>query len=52
MGELQAADRGLKDAQYDLAICFITGQGMRKNEDKGLEYMKKAADQDLPGDSL
>jgi TPR repeat protein len=45
----RAADKGHPEAQYDLGICFVTGQGMRKDEGRGLELMKRAAEQGQTG---
>ncbi len=40
------ADRGEADSQFDLGIRLITGEGVRKNEKEGVEWVTKAANQD------
>lgn len=43
----QAATQGLAAAQYNYGISLINGEGTPTNVDEGLEWVKKAADQDL-----
>jgi len=40
-----AADKGLKDSQYHLAICYSNGEGVTKNLRRAAELFKLAADQ-------
>ncbi|MDC0143125.1 sel1 repeat family protein [Verrucomicrobia bacterium] len=42
---LRAADRGLANAQYVLAIRYEQGRGMPLDDKKSFEFYKKAADQ-------
>ncbi|MCB1225328.1 MAG: sel1 repeat family protein [Verrucomicrobiales bacterium] len=47
--ELRAwADRGDMDAQFELGIRLITGEGVKKDEKAGLDYVTKAAEQGQP----
>ncbi|MCB1210050.1 MAG: SEL1-like repeat protein [Verrucomicrobiales bacterium] len=41
----QWAERGDADAQFELGIRQITGEGVEKNEAEGLKWVKKAAEQ-------
>lgn len=43
--KLKAAEKGLPDAQYSLAIHLETGLGTEKNEDAAFSWYQKAADQ-------
>lgn len=40
-----AAEGGMKEAQVNLAICYLSGQGVPRNPEKGVEWLKKAARQ-------
>ena len=42
------ADAGQKEIQGRLARCYREGRGTEKDLDKAAEWMKKAADQDVP----
>jgi len=39
------ADRGDADAQFELGLRFLTGEGLNKNEAQGVDWLKKAAEQ-------
>lgn len=39
------ADRGDADAQFELGLRFLTGEGLNKNEAKGVTWLQKAAEQ-------
>ena len=43
-----AADTGDFEARVNLAVCYINGIGVEKNEAKGFEVMKNAADEKSP----
>lgn len=38
------ADQGYIPAQYNLAVMYLTGQGIKKNQNQGVAYLRKAAD--------
>ncbi len=40
-----AADQGVADAQYNLALCYATGDGVVKDAAEAARYFKVAADQ-------
>lgn len=40
------ADRGDADAQFELGLRLITGEGIRKNEEEGVTWVRRAAEQD------
>lgn len=40
------ADRGDPDAQFELGLRLVSGEGVKKNEKEGAEWMTKAAKQD------
>jgi TPR repeat protein len=42
---LKAAEQGHALAQFNLAIMYVTGQGLPQDEYKAMEWMQKAADQ-------
>lgn len=45
-GDLETwADRGDADAQFELGLRLLTGEGVKKDEKKGKEWMEKAANQ-------
>ena len=37
------ADRGDADAQFELGLRFLTGEGFKKDDKKGVEWLEKAA---------
>lgn len=39
------ADRGDADAQFELGLRQLTGEGVKKNDKEGVEWIKKAAEQ-------
>jgi TPR repeat protein len=39
------AERGDPDAQFELGLRLVTGEGITKNEKQGVEFLRKAADQ-------
>lgn len=39
------AERGDADAQFELGLRYLTGEGMKKDEKTGLQWMEKAANQ-------
>lgn len=39
------ADRGDPDSQFELGIRLVTGEGLKKNEKEGAEWVRKAAEQ-------
>ncbi len=39
------ADRGDADAQFELGLRLLTGEGLTKDEAKGMQWMEKAANQ-------
>jgi len=41
----RAADQHWPDAQYRLASCYLEGEGVELDEERGLELMRAAADQ-------
>jgi TPR repeat protein len=41
----QAADPGEAEAQYQLGMMYMRGDGVAKNEEKGLQYYRVAAEQ-------
>ncbi len=43
-----AADTGDFEARVNLAVCYLNGIGIEKNEAKGFEIMKSAADAKSP----
>lgn len=40
----RAAEGGVADAAYALALCYACGRGVRRDEEKSLSYMNRAAD--------
>jgi TPR repeat protein len=40
----RSADQGWTDGQYWLGLCYLEGKGVDLDEEKGLEWMRKAAD--------
>lgn len=44
----RAADQKWADGQYRLALCYLEGNGVELDEERGLELMRAAADQELP----
>lgn len=44
----KAAEEGLDTAQYQLGKMYLFGQGVLRDEEKGKEFLKKAAMQDNP----
>lgn len=40
------ADRGDADAQFELGLRLITGEGIRKDEEEGVKWVRRAAEQD------
>ena len=40
----RAAEGGVADAAYALALCYARGRGVRRDEEKCLSYMNRAAD--------
>lgn len=42
---LKLAEQGLSEGQYNLAVCYETGDGVRQNYEKALFWYKKAAEQ-------
>ena len=43
----RAAEQGLPQAQYKLALMYRDGIGMQKDTDKAIFWLKKAAQQNL-----
>ena len=41
----KAANLGLADAQHDLALCYVFGDGVAQNETMAAKWWKKAAKQ-------
>lgn len=39
------ADRGDPDSQFELGIRLVTGEGLKKSEKEGVEWVRKAAEQ-------
>lgn len=39
----QSADKGDKNAQCELAVCYINGQGVEKNTAKGLQLLQQSS---------
>lgn len=39
------AERGDPDAQFELGLRMLTGEGVKKNEKEGVQWMEKAANQ-------
>jgi TPR repeat protein len=37
------AEKGEPDAQFDLGLRLVTGEGIKKNEKDGAEFIRKAA---------
>ncbi|HAM72148.1 MAG TPA: hypothetical protein DCM86_10940 [Verrucomicrobiales bacterium] len=50
----RAADQGVAEAQYRLAVCYLNGQGVAQDPDKATLFLRKAAEQGHAGaqDSL
>lgn len=44
-----AAKKGLADAQHMIGKMYMGGQGVIKNYEKALYWLKKVAEQDHPG---
>lgn len=42
-----AAEGGMPEAQFNLGILYLNGQGVPRNPDKGVEWLKKSARQGL-----
>lgn len=42
-----AAEAGLAEAQFNLAHCLVTGNGVQRNDSEGLRWMLRAAQQGL-----
>ena len=40
------ADRGDSDAQFELGLRLITGEGIKKSEEEGVTWVRRAAEQD------
>jgi TPR repeat protein len=45
----QMADQGKADAQFELGIRLLSGDGLKKNEKEAVTWLQKAADQFHPG---
>jgi TPR repeat protein len=43
----RAADQGLADAQYNLALLYQDGRGIRKDDFEAVRWFRRAADQNL-----
>lgn len=43
----RAAESGLAEAQFNLAHCLVTGNGIRRNDREALTWMLRAAEQGL-----
>ena len=43
---LEWADRGDADAQFELGLRMITGEGIKKDEAEGVKWVRRAAEQD------
>jgi TPR repeat protein len=41
----QSADQGWAGGQYHLGLCYLAGDGVEQDEDRGLELVRMAADQ-------
>ncbi|OHT01394.1 hypothetical protein TRFO_31828 [Tritrichomonas foetus] len=44
----EAAETGLKHAQYNYGVSLMMGRGVEKDEVRGAAYLKKASDQKYP----
>jgi TPR repeat protein len=44
---LEAANAGHPEGQYLVGECYLNGRGVDKNEELGLEWLRKAADADF-----
>lgn len=44
----KAGDSGNPDAQLALGICFMKGEGIKKNSEEGAKWLRKAAEQGNP----
>jgi len=44
----RAAEAGFAPAQFNLAMCYIDGQGVEKNESLALRYLQQASTNDYP----
>lgn len=42
----KAAEQGLAEGQYNLGMCYGKGQGVPRNFDEALKWIRKAAAQD------
>ncbi len=42
---LKLAEKGFSDGQYNLGVCYETGDGVRQDYEKAIFWYKKAADQ-------
>ena len=42
---LELAEHGIAEGQYNLGVCYETGDGVQQNYEKALYWYKKAADQ-------
>lgn len=45
---LDAAERGYLDEQYELAMCYLEGNGLEKDYARAVEWFRKAAEQEHP----
>lgn len=43
--QMKQADAGYASAQYDVGLRYLTGNGVEKDADKAISYLKKAASQ-------
>lgn len=43
---IDAAKNGDAKAQYEIALCYLEGKGVKASDTKKIEWLKKAADQD------
>ena len=42
----RSADQGWAGGQYHLALCYLEGKGVEQDEERGLDLMRSAADQE------
>jgi len=45
----QLADQGKAEAQFELGVRLLGGEGIKKNEPEAVDWLRKAADQFHPG---
>jgi TPR repeat protein len=45
----KAAASGLTEAEYDYAVMLLRGQGLKRDESKAVDYLKRAAEKGVAG---